>query len=67
VLVFYKFVSDIYIPARSCSVIDMGVMVPCDKILDTAVEVKADIIGKCCLNRLLRSRIVLMVVCCNAV
>eukprot|EP00952_Eustigmatos_sp_NYUAD-ZCMA_P007021 29951-Eustigmatos_ZCMA.PRE.1 len=27
------------------SVYDMGVMIPCDKILEKAIEVKADVIG----------------------
>lgn len=30
---------------HTCRVIDLGVMTPCEKILQTAIEEKADIIG----------------------
>lgn len=33
------------LPSTSAQVIDLGVMTPWEKILDTAVEVKADVIG----------------------
>lgn len=40
-----KNIVGVVLACNGFEVIDMGVMVPCDKILDTAIEKKADIIG----------------------
>ncbi len=40
-----KNIVGVVLACNGFEVIDMGVMVPCDKILDTAIEKRADIIG----------------------
>ena len=40
-----KNIVGVVLACNGFEVIDLGVMVPCDKILDTAIEKKADIIG----------------------
>ncbi|MBK1829999.1 methionine synthase [Verrucomicrobiaceae bacterium R5-34] len=40
-----KNIVGVVLACNGFEVIDMGVMVPCDKILDTAIEKKADVIG----------------------
>ncbi len=40
-----KNIVGVVLGCNSYEVVDLGVMVPCDKILDTAIEEKADIVG----------------------